>query len=144
MKINLWTVVTVSTILINVTVAFKSSWKDIMFLKFHYRPQRRWGKVMFLQVSVILLTGRCLVQGGCLLPGGLLPRGLVWGVSAPVGVGLFLGGCLLRGVPGGDPTPLGWPLLWAVHILLECILVYILNFAAKAIYNGLKYPRTIC
>ena len=35
---------------------------------------------MFLQVSVILFTGGCLLQGGCLLPG----------VSA-------------LGVPGGDP-----------------------------------------
>ena len=25
-----------------------------------YRPQRSWGKVMFSQASVILLTGRCL------------------------------------------------------------------------------------
>ena len=30
-----------------------------------YRPQRSWGKVMFLQVSVILLTGGCLAQ--CML-----------------------------------------------------------------------------
>ena len=29
--------------------------------KHYYRPQRSWGKVMFLQASVILLTG-----GGCL------------------------------------------------------------------------------
>ena len=40
-----------------------------------YRLQRSWGKVMFLQASVILLTGGCLVPG----------------VSGP------------RGVPGGDP-----------------------------------------
>ena len=31
----------------------------------YYRPQRSWGKVMFLQVSVILLTGGCLPQ--CML-----------------------------------------------------------------------------
>ena len=60
--------------------------------------------------------------------GGSASRGVsAPGVSAP-------GGCLLlervsgpegvwsRGdVPGGDPP--GWPLLWAVCILLECILV---------------------
>ena len=41
---------------------------------------------------------------GCLLPGGKSR------------------GCLLRGVPGGDPP--GRPLLRAVRILLECILVH--------------------
>ena len=33
--------------------------------EYFYRPQRSWGKVMFLQVSVILLTGGCLPQ--CML-----------------------------------------------------------------------------
>ena len=62
---------------------------------------------------------------GCLLLGG--------GVSAPGGC-LFLGGVCFQGgvcsrgvsVPGGCLLP-GRPLLWAVHILLECILVEI-NF----------------
>ena len=92
---------------------------------FHYRPQRSWGKVMFLQASVILLTGgvwsrgwgvsgprgvsapRGVCSGGCLLPGEgyLLPGG---GVSAP-GVSA-LGGVCSRvvsalGVPGGDTPP---------------------------------------
>ena len=51
--------------------------------------------------------------GGSLVPGGLVPRG-VWS----------RGECLVpgRGVPGGDPP--GWPLLRAVRILLECILVF--------------------
>ena len=31
----------------------------------YYRPQRSWGKVMFLQVCVILFTGGCLPQ--CML-----------------------------------------------------------------------------
>ena len=50
---------------------------------FNYRPQRSWGKVIFLQASVILLTG-----GGA-GPGGLCSRGG--------------GGLVLRGVlgPGG-------------------------------------------
>ena len=29
-------------------------------IRSHYRPQRSWGKVMFLQASVILLTGGCV------------------------------------------------------------------------------------
>ena len=55
-------------------------------IKVYYRPQRSWGKVIFSQASVILLTG-----------GGVCSRE----VSAPEG--LLLGGCLLRGgsVPGG-------------------------------------------
>ena len=43
----------------------------------YYRPQRSWGKVMFLHVSVILFTGGCLVPGGgCLLRGLPGPGGL--------------------------------------------------------------------
>ena len=60
-----------------------------------------WGKVMFLQVSVILFTGGCLVPGGvCLVPGeGAGPRGGAWS-----------GGCLQahtqRGSWGGSgPGP---------------------------------------
>ena len=43
----------------------------------YYRPQRSWGKVIFSQASVILLTG-----GGRSGPAG---GGLLWGVSAPGG-----------------------------------------------------------
>ena len=32
-------------------------WSTLLKLKYIYRPQRSWGKVMFLQASVILLTG---------------------------------------------------------------------------------------
>ena len=90
-----------------------------------YRPQTKFAKVMFLQVSVCprggvpapegcstLGRGECLVPGECLLPEGvpaprgcLVPGGLVWGgwVPAPGGSGL-------RGVPDGDspmsPTPI--------------------------------------
>ena len=61
-----------------------------------------WGKVICLQVSV--------------------HRGvLVLGVPTPGGA--CSGGLLLRGVPGGDPP--GQLPLRAVHILLECILVYL-------------------
>ena len=46
--------------------------------------------------------GSGLGEGGCLVQGGLLPGGRV-------------------GVPGGDPP--GRLLLWAVRILLKCILL---------------------
>ena len=36
-----------------------------MAISHNYRPQRSWAKVMFLQASVILLTGGCLPQ--CML-----------------------------------------------------------------------------
>ena len=44
---------------------------DADFGKYYYRAQRSWAKVMFLQASVILLTGGCLPQ--CML-GYPLPR----------------------------------------------------------------------
>ena len=77
--------------------------------------KRSCRKVIFLQVSVILFTGGCLVPGWCLLRGG----------------GLLLGGGLIRGglVPEGAwwrPSPRRL-LLRAVRILLECILVYYAN-----------------
>ena len=76
-----------------------------------YHPQRSWGKVIFLHVSVILFTG-----GGCLHPGGLFP-----------GEGLCpLGGSLSRGVCLGGVSVMGTPSYGnerAVRILLECILV---------------------
>ena len=43
--------------------------------------------------------------------------------------GLLLGGLLLGGVPGGEPPPPRRLLLWAVCILLECILVVIMVMA---------------
>ena len=85
-------------------------------IKNDYRPQRSWGKVMFLQASVILSTGGSAPGGGAWSQGGLL-----WGMPGSGGC-LVLGGCLLL---GGClvKTPPGRPLLRAVRILLECILV---------------------
>ena len=40
--------------------------KSVLILTSFYRPQRSWAKVIFLHVSVILLTG-----GGGLVPGRL-------------------------------------------------------------------------
>ena len=58
---------------------------------YNYRPQRSWGKIIFSQASVILLTGGGVpAPGGCLLQGGLL-----WGwVTAPGG--LLLGASLVE------------------------------------------------
>ena len=79
--------------------------------------KRSCGKVMFLQVSVILFTGGCQLLGdacsqsgggacsqgeGCLVQGGACSGG----VSAPRGclaLGVALGGSGPGGVPGGDP-----------------------------------------
>ena len=94
------------------------------------------AKVMFLQVSMILLTGGGGVRGvpG---PGGAWSRGRMPGLGGC----LVLGGAWSRGgclVPGGVPGPGGlvfqhalrqtpsWerrPLLRTVRILLECILI---------------------
>ena len=83
-----------------------------------YRPQRSWGqsKMKSLQASVILLTGggAILGPGGSDEKGGSAPGGyLLWGVPAPDGGCLLLGGACY---PGGGwgclvETPLGRPLL---------------------------------
>ena len=76
---------------------------DLFLLFFHlYRPQRSCGKVMFLHLSVILFT-----EGGVSVPGGCLSRG----VSQ-------------RGLPRPPYNSVR-----AVHILLECILVFAFTFA---------------
>ena len=88
--------------------------------------KRSCGKVMFLQVSVILSTG-----GGVLLSGGVSYRG------SPIQRGIsYLGGL---SYPGGGMPACTWATLYkqlhswwvsvgveavqAVRILLECILV---------------------
>ena len=61
---------------------------------FCYRPQRSWGKVMFLHVCVILFTGGpCVVAGGCVwLLGGV--HGC-WGACMVAGGHAWLlGGCV--------------------------------------------------
>ena len=49
---------------------------------YFYRPQRSWGKVIFSQASVILLTGGVPAPGLMSGHGGSAP----WGVSAPGGI----------------------------------------------------------
>ena len=87
---------------------------------YHYRPQRSWAKVMFLQASVILSTGGCTWSGpgGCTWSGrggvpGLVLGGCTW--SGPRGVyltGTWSGGCVPGPgreylVLGGVPSPRG-------------------------------------
>ena len=111
-----------------------------------------WGGAWSGGVSAprgVLVQGAC--SQGVLGPGGLLPGGF-WsrGVSA---LGVSAPGCLVQGgvcsegvsAPGGPApggylveTPPGRPLLRAVCILLECILVYIwcaMSFTHHAIVN---------
>ena len=83
-----------------------------------HRPQTKFAKVLFSQVSVCLQRG-VSVQGGictgglclgCLCPGGLCPGGLWLGGLCPGDL-----------CPGGVSVKDGY--VRAVHILLECILV---------------------
>ena len=97
--------------------------------------KRNCGKVMFLQVSVILYTVGVPAPGVCLRPGEAGPGGACFqgGLVLGGGRGLVLGGHLLPGgVPGEDPPTPGRLLLRAARILLECILVneYISNIPA--------------
>ena len=72
-------------------------------------------------------------SGPCPQPRGKLrgiwsrrtPKGEVEG-DLPGGGGACSGGCLVLGVPGGDPPP-GRLLLRAERILLECILVKVIS-----------------
>ena len=80
-----------------------------------YRPQTKFTKVMFLQVSVCPHGGRAwLLQGGhaWLLPRGVGVRGFFWGGMH----GFFLGGGMRR-IRRDTVNER------AVRILLECILV---------------------
>ena len=48
-----------------------------LLIRFNYRPQRSWAKVMFLQASIILLTGgvSASVHAGIPPPGNHTPPG---------------------------------------------------------------------
>ena len=85
-----------------------------LIFNYFYRPQRSWGKVIFSQASVILLTGGGCFLGGVLPPGGYFLQGGAssrgrGASSGGVGGASSFGGVLpLRGAsslggPGGDP-----------------------------------------
>ena len=75
-----------------------------------------------------IFTGVCdSVNGG----GVPAPGGGACSVGSGLGGVWSWGGSGPRGVPGGDPP--GWPLLRAVRILLECILVRKINFQQNLI-----------
>ena len=81
-----------------------------------YRPQRSWGKVMFLHVCVILFTGECHPSMHCRwYPSMPYSRG----VPGPRGGGLVPGGgwgVCSRGVPG----PRGCGLLLWPSVVAFC------------------------
>ena len=98
--------------------------------RYCYNPQTKFAKVMFSQVFVC-------PQGGVSVQGRSLSRGVsVRGVSVQGGFSVQGGGGLCPGrslsglCPGGSlsgGSVSGRPAYgneWAVHILLECILVY--------------------
>ena len=107
---------------------------------YYYRPQTKFAKVMFLQVSVILSTGgACMVAWGGMVACVVAPGGAC--VVTPRGVGgmrgcsrgacvVALGGCAWL-LPGGGVCVVAWDTMRygdtinerAVRILLECILV---------------------
>ena len=80
---------------------------------------------MFLHMCVIMFTGGvglCLgvsLSRGCLCLGGSLSGGLCPGGSVSRGI------CVQGGLCQGD---LPYGNVWAVHILPECILVYIIFY----------------
>ena len=100
-----------------------------------YRPQRSWGKVMFLHVSVILFTGEGSTWAGTPLDRsspwtGTLPGQVHSPEVHPPGQVHPLPPARARYTPwAGNPPPWEQCMLgdmgnmWAVRILLECILV---------------------
>ena len=122
------------------------------FITFHlshlnyYRPQRSWGKVIFSETCVKNSVHRGGMHGkgghawprgacqggmhgmGACMAGGVCGEGHVWQG------GHACWGCAWQGVcmAGGGHA---WQILQdtvneqAVHILLECILVYYMNFS---------------
>ena len=82
----------------SVIIICPKDWSHVILMNSlnSYRPQRSWGKVMFLQASVILLTGgvcypsmhgRWYPSMPCSRsPGGSVPGGgLLWGMHGPGG-----------------------------------------------------------
>ena len=93
---------------------------------FNYRPQRSWGKVIFSQASVILLTGRNASSRGCFLLGGCFLGGcFLGGVPPPRGELPPGGASSRRGGPGGDGYCCGRYASYWNAFLLNCLLTVI-------------------
>ena len=111
---------------------------------FFLPPQRSWGKVIFSQASVILLTGGTLPPGG----GGVLPRG--WGVDASSqggassrgGVGCFLGGCVVE-TPDRDDHCCGrYASYWNAFLLvLQSCRVWLIHTKSNVPFNDVFEPK---
>ena len=80
----------------------------------HYRPQRSWAKVMFLQLCVILFTGRGVCIPACIVGGipACLAAGLQGGVYPSMHCRRYSsmpcsrsrGGCIPACIAGGIPA----------------------------------------
>ena len=82
----------------------------MMLIVYIYHPQRSWGKVIFLQASVILSTGRVPGPGGCLVMRG------AWSG----------GGCLVEppcrmAIAAGSAHPTGMHSFCVTYLTLKCI-----------------------
>ena len=101
----------------------------------NYRPQRSWAKVIFLHMSVILLTEGVSGPGGVSGPRGvcLVPEGCLQffgGVSNFFFFFFSIFKKILLGCTNPVHTPPKTVNARLVCILLECILVVSVNVAA--------------
>ena len=95
-----------------------------------------WGKIICLQVSVCPQGGACSWGGAWSRGTGACSRGVWSGDGCLLLGGVWSqGGCLVLGGGGClvETAPPQWPLLQAVHILLEYILVFNENRIASVI-----------
>ena len=87
----------------------------------YYRPQRSWGKVIFLEACVKNSVRRgAFVAGGRAWQGACMAGGCAWQGACMAGRGMHAGGCDWQGERAGHTVNER-----AVRILLECILVYV-------------------
>ena len=101
-----------------------------------YRPQRSWGKVMFLQVCVILFTGGVPDQ---VPPDQVHPPGTRYIPPrtryTPLAPGAPPGTRYTPRDQVNPPGPGRYGYVRAVRILLECILVFICFFVSQCIVD---------
>ena len=116
--------------------AYSETWHRIMP---YHRPQTKFAKVMFLQVSVCPQRGACVAGGhawwGVCMVGGMHGRGEV----CVAGGACMAGGCAWQGGHAWQGGMRGRGVRdtfneRAVRILLECILVKCINLIEIAVY----------